>query len=325
MATQASKAAGNPKRSTRRPWPGQRVFWATAFVAAMALIASEAGADPPPASDSSGNPPASQLSQVTIQAQRLATEKRVHEFVARIPLLSNYESLARWNTPICPLVAGLPRVDGEFVLTRLSAIATSVGAPLAPEKCSPNFLIVVTSDPVALIKGWAKRAQYRHLFGDVGAGRINRFINTPKAIRVWYNEQSTGANGAVLTPNSPTLVLNISGIDVVESADDTRLEWNAVFSIESAIEVVDSGRMKGFKFGQLADYVTMAGLAEFNFAADLGTAPTVLRLFNAPGEAAPGGLSAWDEAFLKALYHVRQSSRLQTGLIMQSMVRDIDQ
>jgi hypothetical protein len=63
--------------------------------------------------------------------------------------------------------------------------------------------------------------------------------------------------------------------------------------------------------------------AEFNLDADYGTAPTILRLFNAPAAAGTSSLDTWDEAFLKALYHTRQSSTLQTGLITQSMVRDI--
>ena len=103
------------------------------------------------------------------------------------------------------------------------------------------------------------------------------------------------------------------------------MEWNAVWTISSVIEVVDAGAMKGFKFGQMSDYIAMAGLAEFNFDADFGTAPTILRLFKIADEAKlSSSLSDWDKAYLKALYHTRQSSRLQTDLIRQSMLRDIN-
>lgn len=255
----------------------------------------------------------------------------MHEFVSRVPVLSNYESLARWKTPICPLVAGLPRDDGEFVLTRLSEIAASVGAPLASRQCRANFIVVVTPDPAASLKTWVARAHYRHLFGDADPEKVKRFLNTQRAIRVWYNEQQAStANGSVLTPGASTpgpspstMDSSGAGATTVHSFDVTRLEWNAVWTISSVIEVVDAGAMKGFKFGQMADYIAMAGLAEFNFDADFGTAPTILRLFEVPGEAGTSTLSAWDEAFLKALYHTRQSSRLQTSLITQSMVRDI--
>jgi hypothetical protein len=104
----------------------------------------------------------------------------------------------------------------------------------------------------------------------------------------------------------------------------TRQEWTAVWSISSVIEVVDAGALKGFNVGQMADYIAMAGLAKFNLDANFGTAPTILRLFKDTDYAEPSSLSDWDKAYLKALYHTRQSSRLQTDLITQSMLRDIN-
>jgi hypothetical protein len=114
------------------------------------------------------------------------------------------------------------------------------------------------------------------------------------------------------------------GFTTVHSFDANRMEWNAVWTISSVIEVIDASAMKGFKFGQMADYIAMAGLAKFNLDADYGTAPTILRLFKGTDDAKPSSLTDWDKAYLKALYHTRQSSRLQTDLIRQSMLRDIN-
>src|SRR5271156_2639426 len=142
VATQAIIAAGVPERATSRRRAGQRAVSCTVFVAALALLAGGAAGEPPPRFDSTGSRPSSAaLPQITIEAQKDA-EKRVHEFVSHVPVLSHYESLARWNTPICPLVAGLPRDDGEFVLMRLSEIAASVGAHLAPRQCHANFVVL---------------------------------------------------------------------------------------------------------------------------------------------------------------------------------------
>jgi hypothetical protein len=287
------------------------------FFAAFSLLAANVNAV---AASSAGD-----LPQITIEARRRDLEQRVHEFVAHLPALSGDESLARWQAPICPLVAGLPRLQGEFILTRVSEIAASVGAALAATHCQPNFVIVVTSDPVALLKGWAARDHYRNLFGDNGVIRVNRFINTPRAVRVWYNDQSVGTNGSIVMPDSsPSAGAQSSGLNVNQYADATRLAANAVWVISSVIEVVDSGRMKGLKFGQMADYVAMAGLAEFNFDVSVATAPSILRLFQASDQQAPAGLTALDLAYLKGLYHVQQNSPLQTGLIRQSMLRDLD-
>jgi len=266
----------------------------------------------PTLADSTGAASA-RLPQITVEAQRKDTEKRVHEFVSRVAVMFHYESLARWTTPICPLVAGLPRNDGEFVLTRFSEIAASVGAPLAPRQCDVNFVVLVASDPVASLNAWVARARYRNLFGDAGPTQIKRFLNTRRAIRVWYNDTSSGANGSILMPGSPMPgsqcpgVGSSGGAAVNCFADDTRVERTAVWTISSVIEIVDAGAMKGFKFEQMADYIAMVGLAEFNVDADFGTAPTILRVFLAPREIRPSSLTDWDKAYLRALYHVRLS------------------
>src|SRR5580700_493100 len=93
--------------------------------AALCLFpASPGSADPPPA--------------VTIEAQRYREQLRqeVNEFIhATIVKPHSDESLLRWDSPVCPLVAGMKREEGEFVLRRLSEVARTAKAPLAGEKC----------------------------------------------------------------------------------------------------------------------------------------------------------------------------------------------
>ena len=216
MATQPTKALSVPNRATRRRRVGQLVVRCAASIAALTLLRGGAAAESPSNSDSPGTQPSNgaasaRLPQITVEAQRRETEKRVHEFVSHVPVMSNSdESFARWDTPICPLIAGLPRDDGEFVLTRLSEIAASVGAPLGSQQCRANFIVLVTSDPVASLKAWGARADYRHLFGEAYPEKIKIFLKTERAIRVWYNEQQVAAeNGSVLTPG-PLFILKMA-------------------------------------------------------------------------------------------------------------------
>src|ERR1700722_15353063 len=106
----------------------------TAWVAAVA--AGEA-ADPDPKSS---------LNTITVQGRREVLERQEKSFVSAIAVAPFSESLARWRTPICPLVAGLPRDHGEFILNRFSQIAQAAGAPLAPEHCRGNLYIFVPGD-----------------------------------------------------------------------------------------------------------------------------------------------------------------------------------
>ena len=73
----------------------------------------------------------------------------------------------------------------------------------------------------------------------------------------------------------------------------------------------------------MADYIGMVGLTELDIDADVGNTPTILRLFTSSQETPPSGLTAWDQAFLKALYHTDQSSRLQDSHISMMIVHDL--
>jgi hypothetical protein len=104
------------------------------------------------------------LPQVTIEAERASLGRRLDSFVSSITRSApRDESLRRWRDPICPLMAGLTHDQGEYLLERLSQVARVAGAPLDKEHCArPNLVIVITSKPDALIKGWG---QHRNAFG----------------------------------------------------------------------------------------------------------------------------------------------------------------
>jgi hypothetical protein len=118
---------------------------------------------------------ADSLDQITVQAQR-DREKLKHEvdtFVSSVivPPLNYGDTLWRWEDKVCPLVAGLSKQQGEFVLARLSQIVKSAGAPLGSETCKPNFYVIVASDPELLLQEWWHRDP------DLFAGQKGAIVN----------------------------------------------------------------------------------------------------------------------------------------------------
>ena len=108
----------------------RRIICSMALAASLLLAASvkaESPAKPPE------QPSGTNLETITVEAKRdrAILEHRVDKFVYGITVAPFEDSIAQWQkqTPICPLVAGLPRDDGEFILTRLSSIALAAGAP----------------------------------------------------------------------------------------------------------------------------------------------------------------------------------------------------
>jgi hypothetical protein len=221
--------------------------------------------------------------------------------ITRNPGLSDEDSLVRWNSPICLLVAGLSAEDVKLVSARLSQISSSSGAPLARSPCQPNFIVVATSEPDRVLNAWSARNS--RLFGDAASAQIRQFLESSQSrpVRVWYNIDRGRKSGTRIGHFIPSNA----------RAESSAFVGNAAFDFLSIFAIIDTHRTEHTTLDQLADYVAMAGLTRVNLDAGLGSAPSILRLFAATRENQPSGLSSWDAAFLKALYQSNQTSRTQ--------------
>lgn len=311
--------------------PGSWVPRLAAVAAATTFcsyVAAFGGAPASPPGSGASAPAKAPLDTVTVQAQRerKEVEREVNQFVFAVAVRYLHDSLSRWNTPICPLVAGLPREQGEFVLARLSQIARSAKAPLAAEHCAANFYVVVSPQPELLIRQW--QAHDRRMFNTRnGMGYLRNFRDAPRPVRVWYNVDFVSTEGKpILSADALAGAImgtgtNVQMMDVPTNSVSmaSKLTHSAVRSLSSVIVVVDAGRVQALSFGQLADYVGMVGLAEVNQDAEVGPVPTILRLFRTTPDP-PQRLSAWDEAFLTSLYAVDQGSVVQQPRMKRQMV-----
>jgi hypothetical protein len=285
------------------------------------------------ASSASASPGTSaSLPEVTVLAQRLKLEAQVSSFVNGITALQNNEGLARWHTPVCPLVSGLPAEEGEFILGRVSEIARAAGVPLAGEKCRANLFIFVTTHPKELAQAM-EQGRYRVVvFADAAPLEVDEFVNTPLPVRVWHSTYETSAEGIRPTA-SPAPGVQVTGGNAglpfpeyygPGTVGASRLVNRVKWEFSSAYVVADQTQLHGVSRGQFADYVAMVTLAEIKPSVHLGDTQSILKLFaGAPGAAAPAGMSAWDQAFLKSLYGTQQESKLQRSLITHSMVREL--
>jgi hypothetical protein len=289
---------------------GSRYFTARfsglgALLSAAALVAGSAlRADPIPT--------------VTIEAQRARLRPQVNEFVAAAIVRPRYddESLLRWDTAVCPLVAGFPREQGEFFLQRISQAARDAKAPLAGEKCHPNLFVIGAQKPDVFLNLW-----WRHdprLFNTVhGVEPAERFIRTSRPVRAWYNSVPVDPDAA--SQIVPLLGQSI-GIGSGPASFPThlatgrigsRLQYLMVRAVESAIVVIDTSQMNDINIGQLADYVSMVGLAEIDLDKNVGATPSILTLFRSDAQPRPASLTVWDRSLLHALYNSRQKDKMQ--------------
>lgn len=233
--------------------------------------------------------------------------------VTRNPGFSEDEPLVRWNTPICFYLAGLTAEQVKFVLARLSQTSSSAGAPLARTPCQPNFVILATSEPERALE--ASYARNPQLFGNATPARIRQFLESSQSrpVRVWYNinlGRKSGVHNGHFVPSSI-------------QAESSPFVGNTAFDFFSIVAIIDTNRTEHIRLDQLADYLEMAGLTNTDLDSDLGSAPSILRLFAPSAENQPSGLSGWDAAFLKALYQSNQTSRTQRSEIAERVTHDI--
>jgi hypothetical protein len=262
--------------------------------------------------------------EVIVEGTRPEIEQRANTFVTAVTHRGYaVEPLVRWNKPICPLVAGIPANQGEFILQRVSQAVLAAGAELAPEKCKPNFHVVLTPEPDQLLDLWRKRAP--RLFGMAPPQRVQRILGKPRPVRVWYNVWDVcgqGVDTGTIIHADTNFGLQMSTPYGGGCLKDSRLAFTSVNVISSVIVVVDLDDTRQIKLGPLTDYISMVGLTDVDLDGNWGDEPTILRLFAASGEAASQKMSIWDRAFLKALYSTSQVDRHQRTEIARAMVSD---
>jgi hypothetical protein len=301
-----------------------RISWGQ-FAGALALAATLLSLSAP---RSRADP--AELDSITVNAKkkREQLQHEVDRFVTAAMARNAHESFKRWNTPICPLVAGVPRDRGEFILARVSQAARNAGARLAPENCKANFLILVSSEPMELLRALKRRKP--GLF-DIpeGMGYLKQFLETDRPVRVWYNWKFEGEDGAFGSAGSISgaagSVAPSGGTSDYKSArlPNSRLTRSGYDAITTAIIAVDLPRINGINVAQLSDYVAMVGMAEINLDAKTHTVPSILSLFSATGGAPTDGMSPWDRALLKALYESRPTSVTQISSMETSMLDSV--
>jgi hypothetical protein len=303
----------------------RRAVWLCAVAVALTAFAFPVSADTP--------------ESITVQAQR-EREKLEHDvnmFVSTAIGQSRYdESIERWTyRPVCPLVAGVSKELGEFVLARVSAIARTAGAPLGPEKCKPNFFVIVSPDDPEPRLARLTHKNGGQLFNYETGEELKKFVEISRPVRVWYNTGATSIDGASMiselfdTGSEHAKTFNNSrGPEPVHnslpSIYGSRTNVSLVTKdILSVIIVIDARKITDINIGQLADYVGVIGLAEINLDKDLGDAPTILSLFRGSEASRPNEMTEWDRALLHALYSTPQKSKMQISQMQTAALKDI--
>jgi hypothetical protein len=237
----------------------------------------------------------------------------VRNFVGEVAAAPGSEGqIARWDRKVCPLVAGLPARQLQYMADRIAVRAHQVGIETEGSGCKANILIFVTPDASRLAGGIVD--EYRTLVGyysesgivTQGRGELENFANSTAPVRWWHVNQTVSADGQQLGNENSS-----GGSQVVRSQQSPgRLRRGTRQDFLRVLIIVDARQAQGIQFQALSDYVAMVSLAQLDPEGETTAVPTILNLFSArdAGAQPPAAMTEWDEAYLDGLYNARRTA-----------------
>lgn len=284
--------------------------WVTALFLAMAGVSPGYAQDAPQSTEAvNQQDPATVLDDVVVSG--LPLEQQLLRFTRQAARPVPGRGLARWQGAVCIGVANFRPAVSQQLADGLAHLGGRLGVPINDEDCEPNIIIVGALDAKAVGQGWVERrpSEFRPDIADASLSReqLDYFVTADAPVRWWAISRPTyydifagrGVQTDSFTGNPQINVYSVS-LKAGRTRDD----------LQRLVVVVDVAQAEGRSVEALTGYLAMVSFAQMDMRADMGAFDTVLNLFR-PG-ATIGGLTAWDEAYLRGLYSVREDARINS-------------
>lgn len=230
--------------------------------------------------------------------------------------------LARFEDPLCPLIAGFDAQYTAILHDLILANARALGARTGKPGCEPNAIVIFIDRPQALVE--AMRERRPSSFGEMSLPARDRLTRPLRASYSWHANYVTGADGRTANdardvPGLSELGPAYEGIPTIRAFTASRLYSPAIQVMGAAFVVMDINRTPGMTLDQIADFATLNLLVDFDEDAAAQARPdSILRLFDAPNPAdAPARMSGFDRAMATALYTPDTLSQPASNVRMQ--------
>ena len=226
-------------------------------------------------------------------------------------------TLSTWRRPICLQVVNMREEARSAILDQIERRAAEVGVTVAPTGCWPNVTILATSDgrftATELVDAYRGRFQPNREYAQGDNRDLRLFAESEAAVRWWQVAALIDdVSGRILT------VANHGIADQVDTTPEVFYGQNRRDAILTALVIVDLSKTSGVSDVAIGDYLSMVILADIDPEADAGPYPTILNLWRQGPTS--GGMTAWDRAYLKALYQAEirlSGAQLQTRSLYQ--------
>jgi hypothetical protein len=265
-------------------------------------------------------------SDIIVQGER-DRDKQISHFIRSLTPAPVRGQTSRFESGICPAVAGLPDGQQVNIARRIRRVAQAAGIAVEKPGCDPNLVLIVTNDKAALLKKLAR--QRPDYFPGWSSGRLRDLERDRYPVAAWHIETSVESDGRLM----PVVTVGSSQNGVPSDAGWTtemasRLTTVSHRAFIAAVVVVQADALAGLTTTQLADYAAMRALVrteptKFGQSGD----STILSIIDTPmGKPVPLTLTAWDLSFIRAFYASSRNSYVeyQRSEMQRLMKRNLD-
>jgi hypothetical protein len=301
--------------------------FAPLLMAYLLSSASAALAQPAPSPPAASTPADATVGGVTVLGRRPQNPQSFSSAVSGFVRSHAHESpignLTRWIAPVCPATVGLSPAMDAFVTKRVLEIADQVKAPHSEDCRTVNVLVVFTPEPQKLVDN--VRADHAWMLGYHYATEEKALTTFHGPVEAWRATGTKGWTGLVSLDDAdpPCLAIVCFGRGWFNGSNSrlSNLQTNEFMFV---LIVADSAKVDGQAIGTVADEIAALALSDPGRRIGCSPLPSVLDgLDMACPDSAPA-LTAYDAAFLKALYASDPENliELQRSFIADSIYRD---
>lgn len=242
-------------------------------------------------------------------------EQMVTDFIAEVEAPSRGRGVARWDRTVCVGVVNLRGEAAQFIVDRVSTLATDLGLRTGAPGCRPNIVILAAADGRAMARTLVEEQPRAFRIGrestDRGPTALREFQNAEAPVRWWSLSMPTDADTGARAIFVPGECINPCGqpADFAPSVHvfaASRLRTEVVDNLFRTIVIFDVDDTADITILQLADYIAMVTLAQVNPDAETRAFHSILNVFEDP--TASLSLTDWDIAYLEGLYETERSA-----------------
>lgn len=315
---------------------------ATLVVASMEVGSTQAPPSAPqeirdaPAQQDQPQSDPAQLEEVTVEGRRM--RDATADFVRKVSAPAPDRGAATWHETLCVGVSNLRRAAAEIVISRISDTAESLGLRLGRPGCNPSVFIVFSAHADRTAREIiASRGRLLHSGNsgtDLGDAALAAFETSDQPVRWWHVSQTVNADTGQPSRRQRGQGPFVPGAELnrpsqfgpnAQVSVGSRLHSLERDDLTQVIIIVDIERTGNVGFNELSDYLAMVSLAQIEPDFESESYDSVLNLF-APDWVAADGLTAWDRAYLDALYRAEQThenSDARLGAVANLMARTL--